>query len=287
VLRNITKSIEVDTLARIATVEQTTFVDSSLVPDTAYEYQVAVVNSSGLEVASTKQHINGYTTRAVRLLSLESDPRAGTVTLTWTRYRDPGFENYQVRRRGVGTDQIEELATLTDPNDTTLTDHALRADVDYLYTVVVEAADQALSSNSREARLVLPPVQIRDIDFNSATATATLAWTPYQGARFRRCQVRRRTGELAPQIVAEFEEVTVTAFADSGLQGNTEYFYQVVVVTDRDEEVPSEEISGAFHRLLATWSLEVEPGEYVRLYAEPEDRIAALVAGESEVLVCP
>ena len=47
VLRNIAKSTEVDTLTKIAAVEQTTFVDRFLVSDTAYEYRVTVVNAGG------------------------------------------------------------------------------------------------------------------------------------------------------------------------------------------------------------------------------------------------
>lgn len=283
VLRNVVKSTEVDTLARLAAVEQTTFVDRFLVSDTAYEYRVAVVNRSGFEVDSAQQRIDGYTTRAVRLLLLESRPEAGTMHLAWTRYRDPDFAGYQVRRRAITTDQVEELTIITDPNDTTFTDNTLRADVDYAYIVVVMAAGQELVSNSLDNQLNLPPVQIRRSDFNSSTATATIEWTPYKGPRFRAYQVQQRTAELASQIVAELEEVTVTSFADSGLVGNTEYFYQVAVVTDRGEEIPSEEVSGSIHPLLATWPLEVEAEDYVRLYAEEEDRITALVASPGQV----
>jgi len=47
VLRNVTESTRVDTLAVIDEVEQTAFVDSTLAPNTAYEYRVTVVNAGG------------------------------------------------------------------------------------------------------------------------------------------------------------------------------------------------------------------------------------------------
>ena len=45
-LRNAVKSVEVDTLAEIGDVGLTAFADTSLVPDVAYEYRVAVVSPS-------------------------------------------------------------------------------------------------------------------------------------------------------------------------------------------------------------------------------------------------
>ena len=87
-------------------------------------------------------------------------------------------------------------------------------------------------------------------------------------------------------MVAEIEDRADTSFVDGELAGNTEYFYQVVVMTERGEEIYSEETSGIFHPLLATWSLDemledIRPNQlFVRLYAEPGERIVALILGE-------
>ena len=277
VLRNVATSTEVDTLELIGEVSGTTFVDSSLTADTAYEYRVAVVNASGFEMASAAQRVDGYTARAVHLLALGEDHRAGTVALVWTRYRDPDFESYRVRRRAVGTDRIEELGSISMPDDTTFSDRTPRADIDYLYTVVVQAGGQALTSNAREGRLVLPGVELDDPKFDSATASAELSWTVYAGPRLRSYRVLRSTAGQLPQVMAEIEDGRVTSFVDTGLVGNTEYFYQVGVVTTQGEEMVSPPVSGAFHRLVGTWPLEVKDGDYVRLYAEEEGRLTVLV----------
>ena len=57
-----------DTLVEITEAGRTSFVDTSLVPDTAYEYRVSVINAGGFEVASQKQIIPGYVIRPVELL---------------------------------------------------------------------------------------------------------------------------------------------------------------------------------------------------------------------------
>jgi hypothetical protein len=253
VLRNIARFTEVDTLAVIEELTQTMFVDSSLAPDTAYEYRVDAVNAAGFAVSSEIRNVTGYSVEAVHLLRPVDDPQIGTVTLTWTQYRNPGFEGYQVLRRAVGTDQVEELADIASLGDTVFVDSTLRADIDYVYSVDVGAAGKTLTSNAREGRLVLPVVELSEPVFDSATASATLTWTPYRGPRFQAFQVRRRTIRQMFEIVEEIEDSSVTSIIDGGLLGNTEYVYQVVVLTERGEEVRSEEVTGALHQWLRTW----------------------------------
>lgn len=118
------------------------------------------LHAAGTTLESNQLAKNRFALKPVDLFSGEVDPTEGTVHLTWTRFAGPDFQAYQVRRRIVGTDTEEELHQTTSPGDTTFTDQTARADVDYLYTVVVEAAGQELVSNALERRLTLPPVQI-------------------------------------------------------------------------------------------------------------------------------
>ena len=281
--RRIADRVTVDTLERIDQVTHTTFVDTSLRPGTAYEYRVSVANASGYNAQSAEYSIQGYSIRALHLLPLAYDRAAGEALVTWTKYRDPGFESYEVRRRPTGTDQDSVLATIIDVDDTTFADTTPFHEVEYLYTAVVLAADQELTSNARGGRLVLPEVDLADPELDSATASAELSWTPYAGPRLRSYRVLRSTAGQIPQVVAEIEDRRVTSFVDTGLVGSTEYFYHVVVVTTRGEEAVSAEASGLFHRQVAEWPLDVEEGGSVRLYAAPGGRIAALVAGQTRV----
>ena len=372
VLRNAVRSTEVDTLARIAEVERTSFVDEELAPNTAYEYRVAAVNSSGFAVESAVRGIAGYAVNpvelievavdgsageatvrwtgyegprfegyrierrsatevdfaaigrvenagttsfvdvglepdvvyvyrvvleavgeewesgrsgatsfglsGVELLSAMGDGEEGVVRLRWTQYAGPEFEGYRVLRREVGTDREELFAEVAERVDTAFVDRMALAEVDYLYEVTVRAAGEELSSGSQEGKLSLPAVRIEEARFESRTAMATLGWTAYGGPRFAAYRVEQRTAELAWQTVAELDDRENRSLVDGGLLGNTEYFYRVVVVTDRGEEVESREVSGTIHPLVDSWPLELEEKSFVRLYVEEEGKLTALVA---------
>jgi len=283
-LRNIARFTEVDTLAVIEEMEQTTFVDSTLVPDTAYEYRVDAVNAAGFAMSSEARSIAGYSVEGVRLLPVESDLQVGALVLRWSRFSGPDFVSYQVRRRLGELIQEDVLVTLDSVEDTTFADSTALADVDYVYTVDVNAGGETLSSNSRIHRLILQGVVLAEPVMDSATGSATLTWTPYEGPRFAAYQVWRRTEELAPQMVFEGTKLADTSFVDTGLLGNTEYFYQVSVVTGREEEVRSEEVKGALHQWLATWPVILpdfphpDTWYYLRLKKRPGGGIVVLTA---------
>ncbi|MBI3242865.1 MAG: fibronectin type III domain-containing protein, partial [Chloroflexi bacterium] len=216
-------------------------------------------------------------------LQVALDDTAGTATLTWTRYEgQQPFREYRVLRKVPGLEAVDTLVSIPAVEQITFVDTTLAPDTDYLYRVsVVNSSGYAVSSQEEEARpLSLPKVQLLETQLDSRTATAALRWTRYQGPRFKAYQVLRRIAGLTPQMIAEKTAIADTSTVDSGLVGNTEYFYQVLVVTARGEELPSQERSGAFHQLLATWSLGAEVQSQGRLYVEPGDRIAALVYRE-------
>jgi hypothetical protein len=69
-----------------------------------------------------------------------------------------------------------------------------------------------------------------------------------------------------------------TVWIDSN-QGNRDYTYHVVVVTSRNEEVVSAGRTGAFHRVVTDWSLQVTEEESVHLRRRPSGGVIAVVAG--------
>ena len=80
VLRNQVNSTLVDTLARIPDATATSFTDTTLAPDTRYEYRVAVVNTGGFESPSPAQPVAGFGVDAVALVEVENDARDGAGT---------------------------------------------------------------------------------------------------------------------------------------------------------------------------------------------------------------
>ena len=283
VLRNIDKSTDVDTLERIPYQTATAYTDTSLAPSTAYVYRVSVTNPEGFEQPSDEERIEGYVTEAVRLRQPEPDPETGAIDLTWTQYRDPGFELYRVHRRDMDANYDSMLATIIDVDDTTFADASALHEVGYLYSVAVIAAGQELLSNSMNDQLRLPGVTITDEVFTSQTASCSLAWTQYAGPRFAAYAVQRRTPGLEWQEVQRIANATETGFEDTGLLGNSDYSYRVAVLTARGEAVPSDEVGGDIHGFVESWPLDVDDDAYVRLYNEGEDVLTVLVATHTSV----
>lgn len=219
-------------------------------------------------------------------LSVALDDTAGTATLRWTAYAGKApFAVYRVLRNVLDQVQVDTIAVIGEVDHLAFTDTTLSPDAFYSYRVAIvnEAGFEAVSQPQTTRPLNLPPVQIETLRFDSRTASATLAWTPYRGPRFRAYQMLRWTEGQTAQVVAEIADSATTGFTDTGLLGNTEYFYQVVVQTARDEQIASSEQSGIFHQLLASWPLSIGENEWVRLYWEETGRLAALVSSRGQV----
>ena len=259
---------------------QTTFIDTTLEPNTAYEYRLTVTNAVGLEISSERHTTAGYSVAPVTLLSATSDPEEGTILLRWHRYRAARFTAYRVTRRVADSNRDSTLQVIADIDDTTFVDPRPREGEFYGYQVQVEAAGQVLTSDTRDARLSLPAVRDLVVDFDSHTASAALTWTPYTGPRFAAYRVWRREGQAVQPVGAEITDIARTSYVDAELPGNTEYAYHIVVLTQSREEVRGDEVAGSFHKLVATWPLPIATkgpyGRMVKVYAESGDRIAVL-----------
>ena len=75
-------------------------------------------------------------------------------------------------------------------------------------------------------------------------------------------------------MVAESAERNDTTFTNTGLSGNTEYHYQVHVLTKGNAEIESNQRSGRMHQLVDSMPLDMEDGGYVRLYMRNGNMVA-------------
>ena len=282
VLRKVPGIEGTDTLRVISTVADTTFTDARRAPDTTYEYRISITNGGGFTVASAPETVIGYTIESVQLLVADPDPRTGAITLRWHRYRDAGFEGYTVERSVRDRLGKTTIAQLPSVDDTVWVDPQPVADVDYLYRVITTAAGDSLLSNAKGSVLRLPAVISAEPNFESTSATAMLHWSAYGGPRFRAYRIWRRSGNLVREVIADITSAAIVTHIDTGLVGNTDYFYQVDVITDRDEKAEGAEQGGRFHRLEGQWALDVDEGGRVRLYCTG-DTLLALVATEESI----
>jgi hypothetical protein len=218
-------------------------------------------------------------TPAVSVHSAASDS-AGTVALSWTPYDGQiPFAAYWVLRNRPLTTVVDTLARVQDAGITSFVDTVAQGS-EFVYRVsVINASGLEVCSNEARTRpLTLPDVIIESLEFESISASARITWSPYPGPRFQSYEVRRRSAELAPQVIHAGSDVAATEFVDSGLRGNTEYFYEVAVRTGLGETIVSDERSGRFHALVGSWPLAMPDKAAVRLYANHEGEIEALVS---------
>lgn len=269
------------TLDSLQKAAATSWTDSALSPHTAYEYRVAVVNASGHAEPSGAQPVSGYTVEGVRLLAAVGDPRTGGVLLRWSRYRGAGFAAYRLQRSITRSSQVDTLHLTAQISDTTYADTTAQVDIDYVYQVVTMAAGQQLLSNSEAQSLDLEPVVVT-VELAEARPVASVRWSPYSGPRFQAYRVERRTQRLAREVLAEIFDISTATHVDTGLTGASRYYYRVTVVTSRDEQVSSPEVSQGVHEWLAEWPLDIDAGQAVRLYAFG-DGLTALVSSPTRV----
>ena len=270
-------------VARVQAVSDTSFTDADLLPDVTYAYRI-VVEAAGRDWTSNRSGREDSSLESVRLLIAQPDGTEGVVRVVWSGFRGPGFEAYDVRRRAVGTDDLMVLEQITTRTDTSFVDENPLADVAYEYSVAVRASDQHLVSNGLERQLTLPAVLLSEPKFDSETASASLTWTEYTGPRFSSYQLRRRTAGQEYELVVEVGDIAATSYTDSSLHGNTEYFYQIRVETERGEPILGEEIvATSFHQPVASWPLELDEEAFVRLYREEENRLTVLVSSPERV----
>ncbi len=112
VLRSRPRQTDVDTLARIDAIEQMTFVDSTLKPDTEYDYRISSINTSDYEKTSQTQRIRPITLPSVHIEELRFDSRTASAALSWTPYRGPRFRAYQI----LGMVQIQVTLNVCEEN---------------------------------------------------------------------------------------------------------------------------------------------------------------------------
>ena len=217
-------------------------------------------------------------------LQVAVDDSIGVATLTWTPFEgEAAFAEYRVVRSIADRTTVDTLAVLRSISITSFVDSSLVPETAYSYRILV-VSDSGFESAS-EAHVVSlstpAAVRIEDVDFNSHTASAVVTWSEYSGRGFQSYQLLRIAG-FETQTVVETRALSDTTYVDTDLKGNTEYSYQVVVVTDKVARIPSPPVTGAFHQLVDSWPVDVEDGGYVRLYRQ-EDHLVALVSEPQRV----
>jgi fibronectin type 3 domain-containing protein len=203
----------------------THFTAAGLAADTTYVFNVKAFNSSGESVSSTG--VAGTTAAALLTAPATVTVDGATMTslnVTWTAVT--GADSYKVYRErdGDGFMFATEIAAPT----VTFTDAGLFTGTDFSYKIrAVNAAGDSLYSTPGSG-LTLGPKAPDYVWIDNATdSTMSIGWDPSLGA------VSYMLYRSDPNAATNFTMIatpTETMFTDTGLQGDTEYFYKVTAV---------------------------------------------------------
>ncbi len=279
VLRAIEGSADTDTLATIADVDSLAWADTTRVPGVSYRYRVEAINIAGFACRAQVLTVGGVQWQPVSLQRPAFSPATGAVRLDWSRYRSPLFREYRLLRHNGPTNADTLVWQSVSLADTTATDTTVRHGLEYTYQVQVRAADQELTSNGVSVRVQLPPPAALRARAESATTSATTTWTRYRGPRFAAYELWRRSEGASATLVATRSAAGDTVAVDSLPRGDTEYRYQIQVLTTCAERVAGPEATASIHRLIDSWPLPMGIDDQVRLYREPGNRLGILVSG--------
>lgn len=148
-----------DSLAVIREVTQTTWIDTTPVPNIEYSYFLKTLAATKTQESQTREEV--LRLKGVDLLRADFSSETASAELAWTAYTGPSFEAYEVIRRTEGT--LERVVgVLTDVADTTSVDSLLDGNKEYIYNISVrtewEDEGEKIRISSEEKRGIFYPL---------------------------------------------------------------------------------------------------------------------------------
>ncbi len=243
-------------VARLTDITTTTFTDRADIEENrVYYYVVLVVDQFGAESAS---NVVSATTpdRLPTAVSLFDPGAVGetSVLLNWSENTDLDFDRYEVRRdtdAGISEDS-PLIVTAADADATSYLDRGLVENTEYFYRVFVRdrggntAGSTELSVRTQNADPPAVTLSTPSEDGGAQTPSVALSWSGSNVHDFEQYRVFRDTSpgvSTASTAVRSIFDQDVTAFTDTGLLDNTQYYYRVFVEDDAGGSTGSNERS--------------------------------------------
>lgn len=227
----------------------TTWADSGLTPSTTYYYRVQACNEAG---CSSYTDEAGATTADLPPSSpgdlVASSTGTTTIDLSWNDLSSNETEFRIERKEGAGG-SFSHVGTRPQ-NSTSFSDSGLSPGQTYSYRVTACHAT-GCSGPSGEASATTASGPPEGPSGLSAVATgetsADLSWVDNSGGEIG-FRVERKEGAAGTYAAAGSVPANSTAFSDTGLSADTEYFYRVFAYNASGDSPPSNQSS------LTTWA---------------------------------
>jgi len=215
-------------LAQVATVQQTSYTDSSVTAGMEYYYGVVAADTAGdLSPMSAATSVTAPSPPQAPA-NLTPTAISGTkIGLSWSPAVSGGFpmKNYKVFM-GASADSLSQIATVT---TTSYTDTGLTAGNTYYYAV--QAADTSgavspMSSVVTGSTLISPAAPTGLAVTPESTSKLSLAWLPAVAGTLPVQNYRVYRGS-SPSNLAQVAMVLQTAYTDTSVTSGALYYYAV------------------------------------------------------------
>ena len=239
----------------------TTYVDTTVTPQTSYVYRVKAINAHGSSERSSWANALTPAAPAPAVLTpaqptgLTADPASDQVGLDWDDPDDSTITGYRILRRLPAQDPPGEFAVLLENTGSALTtylDTTVTAQTSYVYQVQAINAHGSSEQSSWANALtpaVPPPTGLRA---GTTSAGVSLDWDDPQDATITGYKILRRLGAENSQgefdLLVEDTGTAATAYLDGTAAGKVRYFYQVQAIRTSGVSAPSDSVT-VFTRL--------------------------------------
>ncbi len=231
----------------------TSYVDTTVNPQTSYVYRVKAINAHG--VSERSSWANALTPAPPVLTpaqpsGLTSDPAHDQVGLDWDDPDDSTITGYKILRRLPAQDLPDEFAVLLETTGSALTsyiDTTVTSQTSYVYRVQAINA-HGVSEQSSWANALTPagppPTGLRA---GPTSAGVSLDWDDPQDATITGYRILRRSGTANSQggfgLLVEDTGTAATAYLDGTARGNVSYYYQVLAIRTSGVSTPSDSVN--------------------------------------------
>ena len=236
----------------------TTYLDTTVTPQTSYVYRVQAINAHG--VSERSSWANALTPAAPALTpaqptGLTADPAHDQVGLDWDVPDDSTITGYRILRRLPALDPPGEFAVLLENTGSALTtyvDTTVTPQTSYVYRVQAINAHGS-SERSSWANALTPAVPApTGLRAGTTSAGVSLDWDDPQDATITGYRILRRLGAENSQgefgVLVEDTGTAATAYLDDTAAGKVRYYYQVQAIRTSGLSAPSDSVT-VFTRL--------------------------------------
>ena len=239
----------------------TTYLDTTVTPQTSYVYRVQAINAHGSSERSS--WANALTPAApappaltpAQPTGLTADPAHDQVGLDWDDPDDSTITGYRILRRLPALDPPGEFAILLEHTGSALTtylDTTVTPQTSYVYRVQAINAHGS-SERSSWANALTPAVPApTGLRAGTTSAGVSLDWDDPEDATITGYKILRRLGAENSQgafgVLVEDTGTAATAYLDDTAAGKVRYYYQVQAIRTSGLSAASDSVT-VFTRL--------------------------------------